>query len=68
MDFWRQRAEQIKRVMQREIPAVTVDPAVRVSRFEVIDKHGRVYAAYPAKVDVVYQDGGRTLKVFVEHK
>lgn len=39
-------------------------------RFEVIDhRHGqplgRFFVAYRCKVELVYQDGGRTLKVFL---
>jgi DNA-binding helix-hairpin-helix protein with protein kinase domain len=49
-----------------------------VTRFEVIDHRepigetgvdtGRVYVARPAIVELSYQDGGRTLKVFVTGK
>lgn len=57
-----------------EVPGVPegVQP---VTRFEVIDhrepfgaigvKTGRVYVANPCAVELSYQDGGRTLKVFV---
>ena len=42
-----------------------------VGRFEVIDESGRAYArgsiyGDPVKVELILQDGGRTLKVFVE--
>jgi len=42
----------------------------KVTRFEVIDHtapegQGRVYAAQNVKVELSYQDDGRTLKVFV---
>lgn len=40
-----------------------------VTRFEVIDHrkdgNGRIFAAWDASVELSYQDGGRTLKVFV---
>ena len=40
-----------------------------VTRFEVIDHRylgsGRVFVAWPATVELSYQDDGRTLKVFV---
>jgi hypothetical protein len=45
-----------------------------VTRFEVIDhrsgdvhpvERGRIYAAHECSVELSYQDGGRTLKVFV---
>jgi hypothetical protein len=40
-----------------------------VTRFEVIDHRldmkGRVLVAWPCSVELSYQDGGRTLKVFV---
>ena len=39
-----------------------------VTRFEVIDKHGRVYVAKDCKVEFSYQDDGRTLKVFIKKK
>lgn len=44
----------------------------RVTRFEVIDysgtgpKVGRVFTAYDVQIERAYQDGGRTLKVFVD--
>lgn len=37
-----------------------------VTRFEVIDHTGRVYSIRPCKIELSYQDDGRTLKVFVE--
>lgn len=39
-----------------------------VTRFEVIDDSmgGRVYTRRPCAVELSYQDGGRTLKVFVK--
>lgn len=36
------------------------------TRFEVIDEHGRVYVRDEIQLRLSYQDGGRTLKVFVE--
>lgn len=40
-----------------------------VTRFEVIDYRiggeGRAFVAWPASVELSYQDDGRTLKVFV---
>lgn len=42
-----------------------------VNRFEVIDysrPEARCYVAWPCKVELVYQDNGRTLKVFVEQE
>lgn len=41
-----------------------------IDRLEVIDEGGRAYArgatyGYPVSVKLSYQDGGRTLKVFV---
>lgn len=37
----------------------------KVTRFEVIDDHGRSYVAYDVTVDLQLQDDGRTLKAFV---
>jgi hypothetical protein len=51
-----------------------MDPDSRVTRFEVIDhraedefrgKRGRVFTARPCKIELSYQDGGKTLKVFI---
>ena len=45
-----------------------------VTRFELIDhRHdvpyfGRAFVAYNCSVELSYQDGGRTLKVFVTDK
>lgn len=45
--------------------AVPTDTSV--DRFEVVDEHGRAYTRYRGvRVQLSYQDGGRTLKVFVE--
>lgn len=46
------------------------DELDRVDRFEVIDDTGRAYVkgsiyGSPVKVELSYQDDGRTLKVFV---
>jgi hypothetical protein len=38
----------------------------RVTRFEVIDEHGRAFVRYGVAVELSYQDDGRTLKVFVQ--
>jgi hypothetical protein len=37
-----------------------------VTRFEVIDENGRVYVAKDCKVELSYQDDGRTLKIFIK--
>ena len=42
----------------------------KVDRFEVVDEHGRAYVrgstyGTPVRVELHYQDDGRTLKVFV---
>lgn len=39
-----------------------------VTRFEVIDDSGRVYSIRSCAIELSYQDGGRTLKVFVKKK
>lgn len=39
---------------------------VKITRVEVIDDLGRQYLAYPESVELSFQDGGRTLKVFVK--
>ena len=36
-----------------------------VTRFEVIDESGRLYTRHNCKVELSYQDDGRTLKVFL---
>ena len=36
-----------------------------VTRFEVIDENGRTYVRKGVRVTVSYQNGGRTLKVFI---
>ena len=43
----------------------------KVTRVELIDhrastSHGRVFVAYGCRVELSYQDNGRTLKVFVD--
>jgi hypothetical protein len=38
----------------------------KVTRFEVIDEHGRAYTDHYCKVELSYQDDGRTLKVFIK--
>jgi hypothetical protein len=53
-----------------EARAALAEPEkVEVTRFEVIDHRldmkGRVLVAWPCSVELSYQDGGRTLKVFV---
>lgn len=52
-------------------------PQPRVTRFEVIDHrdlqgqigktYGRVYTARPCRIALSFQDGGQTLKVFVDN-
>lgn len=37
-----------------------------VTRFEVIDYNGRSYIQKDCKVELSYQDDGRTLKVFIK--
>jgi hypothetical protein len=38
----------------------------KITRFEVIDESGRVYVNNNCKIELSYQDAGRTLKVFVK--
>ena len=38
----------------------------KVTRFEVIDENGRAYTQRHCKVELSYQDDGRTLKVFIK--
>ena len=40
----------------------------KVTRFEVIDWTGRAYGAHGCRIELSYQDGGRTLKVFVDER
>lgn len=37
-----------------------------VTRFEVIDEQGRRYTNNACAIELSYQDGGKTLKVFVK--
>jgi hypothetical protein len=37
-----------------------------VTRFEVIDENGRAYTDHYCKVELSYQDDGKTLKVFIK--
>lgn len=37
-----------------------------VTRFEVIDETGRVYSKKNCKIELSYQDDGKTLKVFIK--
>ena len=37
-----------------------------VSRFEVIDETGRLIVKYGVSVELLYQDDGKTLKVFLK--
>ena len=37
-----------------------------VTKFEVIDENGRAYTEHYCKVELSYQDDGRTLKVFIK--
>lgn len=41
---------------------------VKVTRFEVIDESGRVCTRHNCKVELSYQDDGRTLKVFLSEQ
>ena len=54
-------SERIRKHNERK-PKVTP----RIARFEVIDATGRAYIAKDCKIDLSYQDDGRTLKVFVK--
>jgi len=38
----------------------------KITRFEVIDENGRAYTQRNCKVELSYQDDGRTLKVFIK--
>ena len=38
----------------------------KVTRFEVIDEYGRAYSDHYCKVELSYQDDGKTLKVFIK--
>jgi hypothetical protein len=41
---------------------------VKVTRFEVIDESGRLCTRHNCKVELSYQDDGRTLKVFLNEQ
>lgn len=36
-----------------------------ITRLEIIDEKGRAYTRWNCKIELSYQDGGRTLKIFV---
>ncbi len=38
----------------------------KVTRFEVIHEKGRAYTKHNCKIELSYQDDGKTLKVFVK--
>ena len=38
----------------------------KLTRFEVIDNNGRVYSQWNCKIELSYQDDGKTLKVFIK--
>lgn len=40
----------------------------KITRFEVVDKNGRVYSEWDCKIILSLQDDGKTLKVFVNEK
>ena len=63
--------ESIKQLILADRKQHELDAIKRVDRFEVIDDTGRAYVkgsiyGSPVKVELSYQDDGRTLKVFVE--
>jgi hypothetical protein len=39
---------------------------LKVTRFEVVDENGRVYTKHDCKIELSYQDDGKTLKVFIK--
>ena len=47
-------------------PHTSDTPQEGVTRLEVIDEDGRVYSRWDARIYLDYQDGGKTLKIFVE--
>jgi hypothetical protein len=49
---------------------MTYYPLDKVTRVEVIDQAGRSYVAWDDnnKVELSFQDDGRTLKVFIGHR
>ncbi len=43
-----------------------VDLGNKITRVEVIDNNGRAYVNYdPCDVQIMYQDGGKTIKIFL---
>lgn len=47
-----------------DVRATLSDPD-KVTRFEVIDEHGRALVRHDCRIELSYQDNGRTLKVFL---
>ncbi len=62
-------------ILQGKIDVISTGPNTvinagleNVTRIEVIDESGRAYSKWDCKVEVSVQDGGRTLKLFVENE
>ena len=54
---------------RKRVAAMAIERFAKdVNRIEVIDKNGRVYVKYNKQVEVLLQDNGTTLKVFVKDK
>ena len=60
------KREVLRRAMERHITEGLSLPPSQVTRFEVIYEGTRAYVMHGVKVELSYQDEGRTLKVFVE--
>lgn len=61
--------EEVKQ-LRENIAAITftsVDTS-QVTRFEVITSEGRALVKYEVSVELLYQDDGKTLKVFLKDK
>jgi hypothetical protein len=71
--------ETLSEIMFRKMKAYNIDlnkelgfthlkPVIKskITRFEVIDKTGRVYVNNNCNIELSYQDDNRTLKVFIK--
>lgn len=56
------------RITTRAISEVFKAIVKSITKLEVIDESGRVYVYNECKIELSYQDDGRTLKIFVKNK
>jgi len=64
-DYKYESKEQLEHMFKDYVTKEDAYDNSKVTRFEVIDENGRVYTKHNSKIELSYQDDGRTLKVFV---